>query len=228
MIISPVGKIYIGQSIKLEKRLNDYKKLLNCKNQRLLYNSFLKYGAENHKFEIILYCPEYELDSKEDFYVSQFGTLDRKKGLNIRSGGRKGGSLSEETKLILSVKNKISMKGKHRGSENPFYGRKHSEESLQKMRSLQKGENNGFYGKTHSAETIQRLSEIGKTRIPIVGRTLSAKARKAIGDKNRGRAKTPQEIEMIRQKLKGRVFSEDHKQKLRDAWTRNKLSKLAL
>jgi len=52
--------------------------------------------------------------------------------------------------------------------------------------------------------------------------------KKFIGDKNRGRVKTGEEIEKIRIKLKGRVFTEEHKQKLRDAWVRNKNNKKEL
>ena len=55
LITSPVGKKYVGCSVAIYKRWNEYKKL-RCKKQRKLYHSFLKYGVENHKFEIICGC----------------------------------------------------------------------------------------------------------------------------------------------------------------------------
>ena len=49
IIISPTDKFYIGQTIDFDRRLMQYKNL-HCKGQRHLYNSFKKYGVENHHF----------------------------------------------------------------------------------------------------------------------------------------------------------------------------------
>ena len=54
-ITSLNNKIYIGQSIDILKRQNEYLKCY-CKNQIKLYNSILKYGWKNHKFEILTLC----------------------------------------------------------------------------------------------------------------------------------------------------------------------------
>ena len=48
-ITSPSGKVYIGQSRNLIKRLRDYKCRDNSKQIRL-NESFRKHGVENHKF----------------------------------------------------------------------------------------------------------------------------------------------------------------------------------
>ena len=56
-ITSPNGRIYVGQSKNIEKRIKCYKSL-NCKGQKLLYRSLLKYGVDKHKFEIIIECSE--------------------------------------------------------------------------------------------------------------------------------------------------------------------------
>ena len=44
-ITNPNGKVYIGQSIDIDKRWNKYK-VKNCKPQIRLYNSLNKYGGE--------------------------------------------------------------------------------------------------------------------------------------------------------------------------------------
>ena len=54
-IISPSGKIYIGESENIPNRIYYYK-IVSCKKQRRLYNSIKKYGWENHIFEIIEEC----------------------------------------------------------------------------------------------------------------------------------------------------------------------------
>lgn len=73
-LTAPDGSIYIGQSTNLEQRRLAYKSG-NCKGMPKLYNSFLKYGALNHKFDIILFLedknPE-NLYKFEQFYISQY------------------------------------------------------------------------------------------------------------------------------------------------------------
>ena len=62
-IESPSGKIYVGQSINIEYRFKSYLKMFRCKNQIKLFNSFQKYGPENHIFEIIELCEFNELNN---------------------------------------------------------------------------------------------------------------------------------------------------------------------
>ena len=46
-ITSPSGRYYIGKTVNLNGRLSSYKNH-NNKEQRLVYNSILKYGWEKH------------------------------------------------------------------------------------------------------------------------------------------------------------------------------------
>jgi len=94
-ITSPSGKIYIGQSENIHRRFYQYKKL-NCKQQWLLYKSFIKYGVDNHIFEIIVECNKEELNKNEEFYINQYNSY--KKGLNCSLGGENKPSLLEEVK----------------------------------------------------------------------------------------------------------------------------------
>ena len=54
-ITSPSEKNYIGQAVNINKRFYRYKSL-DCSQQIILYKSFIKYGVENHIFEIIEEC----------------------------------------------------------------------------------------------------------------------------------------------------------------------------
>ena len=66
---------------------------------------------------------------------------------NLTNGGEgtSGYKHLNITKEILSAKRKSIL--------NPFYNKKHSQESLCKMSIKQSKENNGFYGKVHTEET---------------------------------------------------------------------------
>lgn len=71
-IENPSGSFYIGQSIKTKRRFTRYR-AMDCKSQVGLYNSFKKYGVNNHKFSILHLLP-YDIDRKvldnyELFYI---------------------------------------------------------------------------------------------------------------------------------------------------------------
>jgi group I intron endonuclease len=80
-ITSPSKKIYVGQSIDIERRFKEYKKL-QCNQSLKLYNSLKKHGYENHIFEILEECSKPQLNEKEENYILSFNShID---GLNIK------------------------------------------------------------------------------------------------------------------------------------------------
>lgn len=86
-ITNPKGKIYIGQSIDINHRLGKYKRLNgNIFSQKKIYNSLIKYGIENHNFEVIEECSAEVLNEKEIYYIKKYDSY--KKGLNMQPGGK--------------------------------------------------------------------------------------------------------------------------------------------
>lgn len=79
-ITSPSEKIYIGQSINIEKRFKDYINK-NCKFQKRLIHSLNKYGVENHKFEILTLCYREQLNIFERDFQEAYDAIG-KNGLN--------------------------------------------------------------------------------------------------------------------------------------------------
>jgi len=81
----------------------------------------------------------------------------------------------------------------HAIENNPFSGKKHTDETKSKQSLIKKGkytgENNPFYGKTHTEETINFLSDIGKTLVgennPFYGKTHTKETRKILSEKSR-------------------------------------------
>lgn len=101
-ITSPSQKIYIGQSINIYNRWNEYRRN-KCKGQRKLYYSFQKYGFDKHRFEVLQQCTIEELNNLEIYYIELFQCFNSKYGLNLMSGGNRP-LLSEETKNIIRNK----------------------------------------------------------------------------------------------------------------------------
>ena len=106
-IENPKGNIYIGQSKNVDERLGRYKKLQCCEFQLLLYRSFLKYGIENHTFEVLEkgeFTKE-ELNKLEKEYIVKYNSFRKlnKLGMNLTSGG-------DSVEFDDSVKKKMSDK----------------------------------------------------------------------------------------------------------------------
>lgn len=101
-IISPSGKVYVGQTIDFQKRIENYK-YYNCKNQRKLCHSFIKYGFDKHQFEIIEKCEIDQLNKRERYFQEFYNSIE--KGLNCKYSetSDKTGKLSEETKRMISI-----------------------------------------------------------------------------------------------------------------------------
>lgn len=120
-IVTPKNKIYIGQTVCYRKRLNHYR-ALKCEKQVALYNSLVKYGFDAHVFEILEdNVPAEQLSEREKFWIRECNSFykDNRKGLNMNRGG--GNVWTDE------VRN--SFGEKFVGEKNPFYGRKHSDET---------------------------------------------------------------------------------------------------
>lgn len=112
-ITSPTGNIYIGQSVNIKYRWRQYRKLYNnIKNQRILYRSFVKYGVDNHTFEVIEECDANLLNDREYYWQEHYNVLGNK-GLNcvlvsdsnsLVAGGIKQGKLvfNTETGVFYS------------------------------------------------------------------------------------------------------------------------------
>lgn len=135
-ITSPSGKIYIGQSSNIDQRIKDYKKTIHCKGQVRLYNSLIKYGFDNHVFEVIEYCDFDSLNIKERYWQEYYDVLGIN-GMNCKLTQCEGKKavLSAEARKKISDKVKINQpmrrkemrelsREKFTGEKNPMYNKK--------------------------------------------------------------------------------------------------------
>lgn len=163
-IESPSGKVYIGQTWNYKKRVSTYKNV-SCKNQPKLYNSFLKYGVDNHSFMIVHELPEDInqdiIDAYEQLYIDQYRDCSIEL-MNIREAGSRGKHSLESVekmrqgnigKIIpLEVREKMSKRMK---GNKIRLGKSMSEETKLKMSISRKG-------KVRSEETRLKMSLAAK------------------------------------------------------------------
>ncbi len=168
------GKIYVGQTCQIpEKRWDNGR---GYETSTRFFNAILKYGWDNFEHIIIKQnLSQEEANILEIQLIKQYQTQNDKYGYNITSGGSNY-SHSEETKKKIGKANSIALKGKTHSSDwskkisqkftgqgNPFYGKKHTEESKRKISENRKGKLTGkehpMYGKKHTEESLQKMSK---------------------------------------------------------------------
>ena len=165
-LTAPNGKIYIGQTTSIERRYSKYARG-DCKDQKKLYNSILKYGWDSFQKGIIFEgeCSGKCLDRLEVLFIHQYGSFVD--GLNMTKGGdkppswkgKKRGTQSPEHKANLST----ALKGRvspNKGKPSPIKGRHQSPEVVAWRAAKLKGKK----GKPKSAEHRVKISAALKGR----------------------------------------------------------------
>ena len=137
------NKTYIGQSINIERRIRQHERSFLFEKESdittteniLLYRAVKKYGRKNFIWGILEVCNRCFLNEKEQYYIKENNSHYTKNGYNLSFGG-----------------NSMS------GENHPFYNKKHTPESIEKIRDNAIN-NNPMYGKHHSEETKRKISE---------------------------------------------------------------------
>jgi len=175
-ITSPSNRVYVGQSVSISRRWNDYKKSLKG-NQIKLYNSIKKYGYDNHVFEIIELCNEDSLNCRERFWQEKLDCVEN--GLNCKYVKTKDkyGRLSKSTIQKMKDADKSYMIG-----NNYRLGILHTDETKKRISNSLKGQMVGdknhmykrfgklnyFFGRSHSDETKEILRKKASERTEII------------------------------------------------------------
>lgn len=143
------GKLYIGKTCAINPNSRWQKHLSIAKNKttsnnsyQLIHKSINKYGQENFKFEIIEECSDNILGSeREKYYIILYKTnvyiYGNKYGYNLTCGG--DGSNGFRHSIESRKKMSENRRGKKMGNENSFYGKHHSDETKDKLKSKNTG-----------------------------------------------------------------------------------------
>lgn len=191
------GKYYVGSSENINGKRGRWFWHLHRLNKnkhrnKHLQNAWNKYGKENWEWVIIEQVDPSMLFEKEQPY------LDICKNY-------------PDTNYNFSY-----------DATRPALGYKHSFKTLQKMSIAKSGSNNPMYGRSHSSETKQKVGQSlkGKNkgrRHYMWGKHMSEDQKHKISVSGNGQKRTLETRLNIGKSLKGRVFSEEHRRKLREA-----------
>lgn len=147
------NKIYIGITKKtLKQRWSRHGFAKSSKNMAITY-AILKYGKENFIAEEICSALNIESLKKLEIYFIEYYTNIGFELYNVKKGGNYNPQTAEETKKKLSEIGKTLI-----GNKNPFYGKKHTEETKKIL--SEKCKNNRRYIRTE--KHLKRISEVHK------------------------------------------------------------------
>lgn len=182
---------------------------------KLLLRAIKKYGIENFNCRHCCYCEDKDsLNEAEKYWIAYWDTIN--KGYNLTQGGEGTNGL----KLSKEQRNKL--RKAHLGKALSKQHRKNISISIT-------GENNPFYGKKHSEETKLKIS---LRRRGIVahnkGVPLTDEHKLKLSNKMKGRVSPRKGIKFTEeQKLKsslaqmGKKLSEEHKRKISENRKKN-------
>ncbi len=137
------GKRYVGSAINIQKRFCEHQHDLihNNHDNDYLQKAWNKYGKDNFEFSILekIKNPSLLIE-REQHYLDSLQTFDDRYGYNIRKHAESNLGLHHSKETIEKIRKALKGKNPNKGKPNPFYGKKHSEESLNSMRKLRSKE----------------------------------------------------------------------------------------
>lgn len=135
---------------------------------KLLKRAIKKYGIENFKIQILSFFDSLEELIEEEKFIVNKEWCDRKDTYNISCGGSNPIMFGEDNpswkggvKYVKKGRKDVS------GEKNPMFGKKHSDESIEKIRKANTGKPNKYKGIKFSKEKKDFLIQFQKTCKPI-------------------------------------------------------------
>lgn len=140
------GKVYIGSSITMRKRVRFHRWQLNRgeHSNSYLQASWYKYGESSFSYHVLVSVPVSGLSTLlflEDKYIRQFQSTNKIMGYNIDPPPIEGRTISEEHRRKISEKNKgreITLEWRQK-IRNTLKGRPRSEETRERISGSKKG-----------------------------------------------------------------------------------------
>jgi group I intron endonuclease len=163
-LTSPSGNVYIGRTKNFNKRMQQHelRSKRDTKNT-VLYNAIKKYGWDNFTKEIIAEVNSKDAPEVEFMMMIKYNSVKNGYNMTYSTNGGDVWDGRRDTQQYLDYIKLLSENGKK--YNNFTNGYKHTEENVKKMsHPLEK---NPMYGKKHSDESREKLKSKAKGRFTL-------------------------------------------------------------
>ena len=220
-ILSPTGKVYIGQSFDIIHRWQAYKSISKLSPKSNINKSLLKYGYSKHTFSIVHELPidvsKEVITDYEQFYMDRYKDCGLTL-LNIcpAAGSTLGIKHSEDTKIKMraAAKGRIFTDVTKQRISDALKGRKINESHKKKLSDANAGKKHTDYTRNKMSESKKgvKFSDEHKRNLSIG----VSKGRKGIklSEENKERLRT------ILKSIIRKPHSEETKKKIKEARSR--------
>lgn len=157
------GKVYIGSSIELSKRLYHHRCVLNNNTHKNnhLQNAWNKYGEESFEFTIIEYCDKNDCSIREQYWMEKLQVVA--KGYNINPKADRlvltPQVIEKRRQTMLDNFKDLEFKSKYQGKTPWNKGKNLSKEHVQKLKDA---------NRSFSEEGKKKKREDTRDRLPEV------------------------------------------------------------
>lgn len=181
------GKEYVGKSVNVRRRAGDHYRART--GVTYLYRAIRKHGLD--AFEVCLFATgtEEEMTALEIEVIAARGTFNPA-GYNQTRGG------DGVSGYRATPEHRAAIVARQTGRPNP-------PEAIEKMRAWAL-ENNPFRGKKHSPEALEKIAEAGRKRAGIALTGAALEAILAVNARKRGTTHSEDTRDLISRKLKGK------------------------
>lgn len=169
------GKVYIGSTLSLSKRLRQHRSDLRCNNHanRLLQRAWNKHGEKDFFFKVLIVCTPDMRVFYEQIFIDGLQSADPCKGYNLSKSAeiRSGDTVSNEARRKMSAfhRGKVLTEEHKRRIGEYHKGRPKTLEHRQKIGMAHKGRS-----PSESAKLAMSIAHKGK-RNPTMGQNMRDK-----------------------------------------------------
>lgn len=161
-------KVYVGQSVNIEKRWRSHLGYLRRGNHpnRYMQRTYDKYGVGVFGLYVLEYCSEEDLNDREIYHIERLGSGINENGYNMRAGGSSGGRIVDPEVLGDMSAKTIEY------FENPENRMSH----MYRCSSLSEGEIHELKIRLYNDESIKDIADTMNISEAIVAHTKNLKS----------------------------------------------------